>query len=447
MIRTDSFRFRYIASTFIWIVVGLLLTGATVTYLMRSYITEQFHEELQVHVEELALLADVAADGAPRLIRPFSDPRYMVPGSGFYWQVERDGHVSARSRSLGQNALPMTPARLATPHWAIIQSPTGKAIAYGAVRPVGSSRIPARVVIATDLRILDDVLNRFEWPLGWSLSVFAIVMTITGAVQVAFGLKPIDRLKRDISVVRAGQAAHLDEDHPWEFRPLVEDLNGLLDSNREMVRHARVQAGNLAHGLRTPMAVILDEIENLYDRGQTESADILMRECDRMQRQIDYHLARARVIATGSVPGARASLIETVDPILIAMRRLHADRRISLSCAQLPDRTLACDPIDLGEILSSLLDNACKWAKHRVHVSWQDVGDTVEIAIEDDGPGIDPAARERVFGIGERLDDSVPGTGLGLAISRELVRVYGGEIRLGSSPRGGLEAVAILPRA
>lgn len=444
---TDSLRFRYITSTIVWIAIGLALTGLMVSALFRIYITQTFHDEMQVHIEELSALARVDGNGDPFLVRRLSDPRYIPPGSGYYWQVEREGHRSILSPSLAGMPLSgkLTIARRM--NWALTEGPTGPTLEYGMIRPVKGGGPPLRLSIASDMRLLDAILNEFSWPLGWTLAGFALVMMATGAAQIAYGLRPLQRLARAVGDVRAGRANRMEGEYPSEIKPLVSDLNDLLEANAAMIGKARIEAGNLAHGLRTPLAIILDEAERLAAAGHGESAETLIRESQKMQRQIEYQLVRARSAAVEPTPGQTASLRETVRPILTAMARLHAGRDISICCGDFPDISLQIEAIDLGEILSNLIDNAAKWARTRAMISWEKAGNMVRILIDDDGKGIAPHDRARVFAIGRRLDDDIAGTGLGLPIARDLVNLYGGTISLGESPLGGLRVEVMLPLA
>jgi signal transduction histidine kinase len=266
---------------------------------------------------------------------------------------------------------------------------------------------------------------------------------------VQFGLQPMSRLRRALGAIGAGEAAKLPGGFPSEVQPLVDDLNNLLELNAQMVLRARTQAGNLAHALKTPLAVLTDEASRLADRGQADSADVILAQSQRMQRQIDYQIARARAAASRSVPGVVAPVAPTVGNIVAAMQRLYAAKNLAIdedvggACVAL------CDPMDLNEILANVIDNACKWATQRIDIrgAVNEAGDCVVVTVDDDGPGLPAESLDVVFKVGERLDEQVPGSGLGLAIVRDLVELYGGRIRLENRAGGGLRATVELPRA
>jgi signal transduction histidine kinase len=427
--------------------VGLVLTGVMVSSLMRTYITQGFHDEMQIHIEELAALTALDKNGKPYLMRRLSDPRFIPKNSGFYWEVRRDGFPPVKSPSLVSGDLSGKLAADATPKWAISDGPTGNTLEYGMIRYPLKNQPPLKLSIATDIRLLEEVLSDFNWPLFYALIGFAVAMTVLGFVQIIYSLKPLQRLKLAIADIRSGKSARMVGRYPAEISPLVADLNQLLDANSEMVRSARIQAGNLAHGLRTPLAIMMDEAQMIAQKGERESADTLMNGCQQMLRYVDYYTARARTAALARIPGQTASLRATVEPIVTAMRRLHKGKEISICLGDFPDILMPCDDVDLEEMTSNLIDNACKWAGTRVMISWEHDRQWVLIFVDDDGQGLPPEEYDTVFQVGERLDVATPGTGLGLSIVRDLSILYQGRVTLSKSPLGGLRAELALPKA
>jgi signal transduction histidine kinase len=442
---TDSLRFRFIASTFALILSGLIVTGLLMTWLMKIYVAQGYHDEMQVHIEEVAALVRLDATGQPYMIRNVSDPRFQVKNSGFYWEIRRDGFQAIRSPSLTKGDLSGVVAATPKPQWKILADPTGQALEYGMTRTALTGGPPLRISISSDMRLLDDNLKDFTTPLIWALSGFALLFLAAGAAQIAYGLRPLIRLAKGIADIREGRSTAMVGSYPTEVTPLVEDINALLVTNAGMVQRARLQAGNLAHGLRTPLAILIDEADHLDRVGQSKSATALRRECDRMQRQISYNLARARSAAALPVAGRRISIEATLQPLLTALPRLHAARNVTINVTNCPDAAVVCDDVDLGEILSNLIDNACKWAGSVVNIAWHKNSKSVQMTIEDDGPGIPEANRIDALQPWKRLDDSTPGTGLGLAIALDLLQVHNGTLDLGRSALGGLRATLTLP--
>ncbi len=440
-----SLRTRFILATMFSTIVGLIVIGALMATIIRNYIIEGFHEEMEVHIEELSALTATGTSGQPYLLRRLSDPRFIPKDSGMYWEVVREGYTTLRSPSLENRELPTATAQGAKPQWAFVKGATGEMLAYGMLRRDKADAAPLKLLMATDKRMIDEVLSDINWPLIYALTSFAAIMIVLGAFQINYSLRPLQRMKRAVAEIRSGNAARMQGAYPTEIEPLVSDLNSLLDANSEMIQSARIQAGNLAHGLRTPLAVMLDEAQTIAKNGDVESADVFLRGCQQMQRYIDYYTNRARMAALARLPGQRAPLRATVEPVITAMRRLYRDKKLTICLGDFPDAAAATDEVDLEEMISNLIDNGCKWAKSRVMVSWETGGGQVSIFVDDDGPGIAPELYDKVFKVGERLDRSTLGTGLGLSIVRDLAIHYRGEIALSKSPLGGLRTVLKLP--
>ena len=440
-----SLRTRFIMATMVSVIIGTILTGLVVARVIQSYVVDRFHEEMEIHIQELADLSLVDAKGQPYLLHRLSDERFIPPGSGFYWEVERAGYTTIRSPSLDGNSLPVGLAKGPEPLWQFILGPTGSTLEYAMTKPMTDGGPPLLLYIATDQRMIDEVLAEIDWPLIYSLGAFAIVMILIGAIQINYSMRPLHKMQAAISAIRNGRERRMIGNYPSEIVPLVSDLNQLLTSNWDMLQSARVQAGNLAHGLRTPLAIIADEAQLLADKGGRESAAVLLQSCEQMQRYIDYYTSRARMAAQANLPGHRSALDKVLEPIINAMRRLYRDRGLELMVTYGPKIDVSMDEVDLAEILSNLIDNACKWATTRVEVTWHlDKGAAV-LLIDDDGPGITEIQREAVFKVGERLDRSEFGTGLGLAIVKDLLLHYRGSVGLETSPLGGLRVELHLP--
>jgi signal transduction histidine kinase len=227
----------------------------------------------------------------------------------------------------------------------------------------------------------------------------------------------------------------------------IGDLDAMLEHRQQAVRRAVAKAGDLAHGLKTPLALLAREAEQADAAGHPELAAAIAQQVERMRRQIDYHLAHARAAASGATPGARCSVRESADGLARTLLRLHADRGLTIDVAVDPAHVAQVQREDLDEMLGNLLDNACKWARTRVSVESAATGSDVVITVDDDGPGLAAAMRDAVLVRGVRADEQAPGSGLGLAIVRDLAEVYKGSIALHDSPLGGLRSSLTLPKS
>lgn len=446
-----SLKSRLIAVATIWIALGLVVAGFALSAVFRQHVTTQFYEELYVHLDELQRLAQFPTAERPHLQRDLSDPRYEVPLSGYYWEIQREQDVLAKSQSLQDETLPTPPdlPKDTGVHTHKIAGPTGALLIVERVIARLPDGPPIRFIIGTDQRHLDAVLARFNTTLTWSLSIFGLSMIAAAALLIAFAMRPFQTLRGALSRVRSGDANQVQGEFPSEVQPLVGDLNKLLRSTSELIQRARTQAGNLAHGLKTPLAILTDEAYRLGEAGSGEASKTILSECKKMLTQIDYQVTRARAVAMRSSPGIVADVRMAALEVAVAFRRLYQDSDVTIE-ADIPNAVrVACDPQDLNEILANLVDNACKHARSKVRIGLVQDEDprSVAIGIDDDGPGLPAEARRVVFNIGERWDTKAPGSGLGLAIVKDLAELYGGSVSLGASADGGLSVTLRLPRA
>jgi signal transduction histidine kinase len=279
-----------------------------------------------------------------------------------------------------------------------------------------------------------------------TMSVLFVAFTVGGLFLVQRALAPLRGLRASLSAVREGHRQKIEGDYPTEVQPLVDDLNGLLEDRERAVARALSAAGDLAHGLKTPLAVLVQEAEEADEAGHHDLATTLRQLVERMQRQVDYHLARARATPPGvAAPAERCAVLPSVEGLVRTMRRLHAERKLAVDVDVSPAHEIRGRREDLDEMLGNLLDNACKWARSRVAVSSSLEEARLSIAVDDDGPGVDPPLRSQVLQRGVRADQRGGGSGLGLAIVSELAELYGGAVTLETSPLGGTRARLELP--
>lgn len=275
------------------------------------------------------------------------------------------------------------------------------------------------------------------------MSAAAVVCLVAGFGVVRRGLAAIEQLRQRLTAVHQGLDRNVAGTYPAEVQPLVNDLNALLDHRERAV----ARAGDLAHGLKTPLAVLRQESERADAAGHHELAASVGQQVERMRRHIQYYLAHARAAASGSMPGARSSVAESADGLARTLRRLHAGRDLAID-VRVPQRyAVRTQREDLDEMLGNLMDNACKWARSTVVVDATTVDDNAVITIDDDGGGLEAGMRQAVLCRGVRADEAAPGSGLGLAIVGELAEAYGGAVELGDGSLGGLRATLRLPSA
>lgn len=451
MIAPRSLGFRLLAGAVLWIAAALVVAWLALGELFARHVEAQIAGRMEATLNELAAVVATDADGELSTEHPLSEPRFRKPYSGFYWQVSAgDGSPLLRSRSLWDRTLDLPPDALldGEVHRHRLPGPQGEpVIAFERSVILPARDDPLRLAVALDAAEPASARAKFERTLGLSLAVLGLGLAAAAAGQVTLGLRPLNRLRAGLTAVRAGRSERLEGRYPNEIQPLVDDLNGVLAEHGRVVERARTQAGNLAHSLKTPIAVLENEATALEGRGEAELAERLRRQTAAMRRQIDYNLARARAAAAAEVPGVRTALAPVLDGLARAMRQIHRERGVEIELDVPADLAVRGERQDLEEMAGNLLDNACKWAAQRVRVAAAAADGALVLTVDDDGPGLAPERRAEVFDRGRRLDEQTAGSGLGLAIVRDLAEPYGGTVELTDSPLGGLRARLTLPAA
>ena len=289
------------------------------------------------------------------------------------------------------------------------------------------------------------VMSNWKSRYGPTTALVGVLCMLFGFLLVRRGISPIDQLRDRLTAVHKGLNARVAGSYPAEVQPLVDDLNALLEERERRVARAVAKAGDLAHGLKTPLAVLTHEAQQVRAAGHERLAAEIDQQIERMQRQIDYHLAQARAAASAASPAECASIAESGEGLVRALQRLHAERDLRIEIDATASHAFRGQREDLDEMLGNLLDNACKWARTQVRLTSLKEGEQIVIAVDDDGPGIEPSMREAVMQRGIRADEAAQGSGLGLAIVRDLAEIHGGSISLEESPMGGARARLTLP--
>lgn len=454
--RAGSLRWRLLGATVVTLSLALLVAHVWLSGLFRDHVQRQFDAALVQQLDQITARLEVDPQGRPTIdARRLSDPRWTTPYSGLYWQLDRlapDGQARVgvlRSRSLWDAQLALAADALADGalHTHEGPGPRGQAlrIVERSVQVAEDPQSRWRLMVAADTRETREAVAHFSGVLAASLSALGILLVLAAVAQVAVGLAPLSALQRALQQVRDGRTPRIEGSFPVEVQPLVDDFNGVLDRNTEVIARARTQAGNLAHALKTPLAVMDNAARQADEPGLRA---LVAEQVQVAQRHIDWHLARARAAATQRLPGQSTLVRPVIDGLLRVMGRLHAERQLSLQGDDVPAAlAFAGEEQDLREMLGNVLDNACRSACSTVRVSAFREGGRLWVVVEDDGPGIPPAQRDAVLQRGVRLDEATPGSGLGLAIVAELAALYGGQVTLDGRDGGGLCVRLALPAA
>jgi signal transduction histidine kinase len=393
------------------------------------------------------------------------DPRYLQALSGRYFQIARirdDGFLEVQviSPSLYDVTINLPP-----PQQTIFTAPSPPLAAIYLDVPGPDDeqlRVVARVAEIPNLEgrylFLVGVASRAILRpaaeiVGVAFAVFmafcALMVAAATLLQIRFGLEPLRQLTRDIANVRRGQSERLEGEYPAELQPVAQELNALVDHNREVVERARRHVGNLAHALKTPIAVL----KNAAGEGGGDDA-VMKQSIEEMEGFVERQLRRARVAAraearSGATIAYRTPVLQNLEDLVFMMEQKYDHQKaIDISVEAEADVTFRGEREDLLEMAANLIDNACKYGKSQVVVRLTapaESGGLMEIVVEDDGPGLSEVEIARAMARGERLDEAAPGQGLGLSILKETVDLYAGQLLFERSDLGGLKARLKLP--
>lgn len=456
--RGSSLATRLFLSATAWVVVILAVTGIVLSSVYRNATERAFDRRLNLYLR--TLVAEVATPDEPpdHQFQSLGEPLFELPLSGWYWQIartdpEKKAEVRA-SRSLWDKKLPKLEERggdltAAGIRLGYVDGPEGQSLRM-VERPVDLGADGKFLVsVAGDAAEIFDETRSFDYYLGGTFAALSIVLVLTTIFQVRFGLAPLKRISESIADIRSGRAERLEGEFPVEIAPLARETNALIDANREIVERARTHVGNLAHAIKTPLSVIVNEASA---HGADPFASKILEQADVMRSQLAHHLDRARIAARLTVVGTVTEVAPAIEALRRTMEKIHRDRGIAIAVDANPHARFRGERQDLDEMAGNLVDNGCKWASSQVFIEVMveqarepGAGPMLRIIVDDDGPGLSAAERAQVLRRGQRLDESKPGSGLGLSIVVDLAALYGGSLSLGSAPIGGLRAELALP--
>ena len=451
--KLDSLAARLIAGALVWTVFGLVLGGFVLSRAFTSAVEDSFDTTLQVDLDGLIAAAEADPNGGVVLEERLLNRRFERVYSGLYWEIIpfEKGEPLQYSHSLFDHLVRVeTPPKPGQPAFFYADGPENqklRVLAQRIVFPVAAT--PQKddtrsytFLVAGDLHEVDDETRDFNGTLIWAFSILGAGLLFAVFLQVRVGLRPLRRVSEALARIRDGKARRLEGDFPAEIAPLASELNSLIQHSEEVVGRARTHVSNLAHFLKTPLAVLASEA----DAEPGPLADSVKKQVGSMRRQVDHYLARGRAAGALDVLGNRTKVGAALSDLVRILERMHEERGIEIALDCVDNLYFRGERQDLEEMAGNLIDNACKWASAHVRVSARPVsGSRWELVVEDDGPGLKPQDRERVLERGERLDESVPGSGLGLSIVEDIAKLYGGTFTLGNSTLGGLGATLILP--
>ncbi|MCE3256642.1 MAG: signal transduction histidine kinase [Nitrobacter vulgaris] len=456
-VRSNSLATRLFLSATAWVVVVLLITGVVLSSVYRSASERAFDRRLNLYLR--TLIAEVTAPDEPadHQFQSLGEPLFDLPLSGWYWEIDRsdpDKKKETRaSRSLWDNKLPKLEDQgielsLSGVRVGYVDGPEGQTLRM-VERPVDlGADGKFRVAVAGDASEIFDESRTFDYYLGGTFAALTIGLLFTTIFQVRFGLAPLKRISDAIADIRSGRAERLEGEFPVEIAPLARETNALIDANRDIVERARTHVGNLAHAVKTPLSVIINEA-SAHERDPFAAK--MLEQAEMMRNQVAHHLERARMAARLTVVGTVTDVAPVVEALRRTMEKIHRDRDVAIDVDVSPAAKFCGERQDLEEMVGNLVDNACKWAHSRafINVSVRPPSGAepamLRIIVDDNGQGLSDAERMQASQRGRRLDETKPGSGLGLSIVTDLAALYGGRLTLDTAPIGGLRAELLLP--
>ncbi|HET7083647.1 MAG TPA: sensor histidine kinase [Rhizomicrobium sp.] len=450
-LKLESLSSRLIAAAAVWTLLGLAVGGAVLSNAFRMAAQSNFDAALQADMDGLIAAAEPDPNGGVMLADRFLNHNFDRVYSGLYYQIRAGNSGGQISRSLFDKEItPVNQIRKGNLSWGSAVGPENQQLRVVSrlvdLTPDNSSDAEYTFLVAGDMAAVERQTREFNTTLFWSFLILGLGLIAAILVQVKVGLSPLRQVSKGLAKIRDGEARRLEGRFPTEIAPLATELNSLIQHSEEVVARARTHVSNLAHFLKTPLAVLAAEAEaHDHDTEAAPLADMVKRQVFSMRRQVDHYLTRARAAGSLDVLGNRTQVSAALDDLARVIARIHATRGIVVDAECDEAIYFRGERQDLEEMLGNLIDNGCKWAKSRVRVRCEKSGGRLVLSVEDDGPGLSAEQRSQVGERGERLDESVPGSGLGLAIVRDISKLYGGFFSLGESPLGGVLARLELP--
>jgi signal transduction histidine kinase len=456
--RTWSIAVRLFFSAAVLSTAILFVAGLSLSAIYRKSAESRFDERLGVYLR--ALVSDIASPSEENRSEPFAlgEPQFEIPLSGWYWQITRlDGTNPdiKSSRSLFAARLPRladkgVAAGIGGARNGYVTGPDDRRLRM-VERDIDTGDQGVYLVqVAATTAPMESEIAGFELALVITFTLLAAVLVGSTALQLGYGLEPLRRLQEAVAAIRRGEGEKIAGDFSPDIAPLAAELNLLLAANREVVERARTQVGNLAHALKTPLSVIINEATG--DKGALSAK--IREQAAIMRDQLTYYLNRARAAVRVGTLGTMADVAVVTAALVRTFEKIYRDRGVIFSVGVTGRVRFKGERQDLEEMIGNLVDNAGKWARHAVTIEIAPIAGSdlnaqplFRVTIDDDGIGLAPELREAAMRRGRRLDETRPGSGLGLSIVVDLAALYGGALRLDASPTGGLRVELDLPAA
>ena len=448
--KSISLRLKLFATSVATIIVALALAGYFISSLFAAHVENNLKADLTDQFNRLAAQLDPTSE-TPTLRSPLANPSFNIPHGGYYWQItDPVTNTRARSRSMWDEQFDLQNLSVldGRPHTIRIIDPEGTQAIALVQRlqfelPDNAGSRAFDIIVARDLVHFDIAMAKFRQDLFLSLAILAIILFIAAWIQISLGLAPFRAIRDNINAIRTGAAKRMDENHPPEVMPLINEMNEMLDNQEKSMTFARSRASNLAHSLKTHLSVLQSESEDLRAANLEKHADSIEKIGQDMHAIIDHQLRLSRLKTRSPADFFSTPLKDSVNRIVNALQRTPDGRQREFNIDIDPSIQVDMDNSDLIELLGIVLENATKWARTTVSISARrQEGENrprILLQIHDDGPGLTAPQMARLGERGIRLDEQGTGTGIGLSIAREIMEKNHGTLEFSRAPTGGLQ--------
>ncbi len=450
-LRPNSLRLRLFAASATSIIIALVIAGFVISSLFASHIESSLKSNLSNQFDRLIAQIDPEID-IPTLKAPLADPRFQVPYGDIYWQITNvKTNARSRSRSMWDQEFNLEDKTLFDRKLNIanIIDPEGTlAIAFiqrlQFEKKDGSFR-ELDIILAEDLNNFYKATKEFRFDLLRALAILAVALSLAAWVQITLGLAPLSKIKQDISAIRTGSKNRMNDNHPPEVMPLINEVNELLDTQDKSISFARTRASNLAHGLKTALTVLNSEIENIRKSGNQQSAEIIAQNTNDMSAIIDHQLRLSRLKTRSKADHFATPLLKNLNRVVNTLKKTPRGAEIGWHIDISGKIEVNLDEPDLLELIGIIIENATQWANSNIYINANTAQKHINLIIEDDGKGLSEKQLNLLGKRGLRLDSKGSGTGIGISIANEIVIMNSGELNFAKSSKGGLRVLIQIP--
>ena len=444
----NSLAVRLFFSATVWIMLTLVSAGLLLSDLNQNSNFKAFDDRLNLSLETLIGASRLDSSDGITVVSTIGDPRYFQPYSGWYWQINDGAKTLARSRSMWDQVFTIDKRLIGGRSQFVSQVQSNdnqlKKIEKKKLHIIQREisfpgyKNPVTFTVSGDTQEYQENIKKFDNTLSTILIALGVGLMFAVFLQVNFGLLPLNKIKTALFKIRNGDEKNLQDPYPLEVQPLATEINNLLEHNEKIIERAKTHVGNLAHVLKTPLAVVSNEIDG--------KDKILSNQVQLMKRQIDRYLKKAHLDSVGKVTKEKINIIELSKKMIGIFLKLYPSKDIQMS-SNLEKGYVLSSFEDMEEVIGNIVENSCKWAGKRVLLEIKESDDNnIHMVFSDDGPGLPQDKMKKVFARGFRLDEQTPGTGLGLNIVKDIVETSKGKVWLTkSSELGGLEVNIKLP--